>query len=1048
MGVSFRQFAVIVLWLAGGLGTCGAMAAPGPPLARDGVLDLRDWNAERDGPLNLSGTWRLNWGRFDDPAAPAAGATPVPVPGPWNAVAPGADGHATYTLTVLCRDAGPLAVLVPSQHSAMHLYVNGRLLVRHGRPAASPDAAEPRLGTELASLGDARCPLNVVAHVSNFDHRHGGMVRGIRIGAEAQLTRQRERGLATDIALMSGLSVMGVLPILFFAIRRRDTTSLWFGLFYLLLAVYIGFSGQRPLQHLALDLSWAAYLRFEYLGWYLAGPCFLLFARQLFPTEFTRRAVAGLIAAAALPALFVLFGPSRLYSYTVPWMQATTIVTALYAVAATSLAAWRRRPGAAVFASGIAVLAVSVVLGIAQYNVSLQSTAVPFGVVAFLFAPAFVLAQRFARALSVEELRAVEQRHRVNLLVRATKAGILDWDAPSNTLTYSDRYKEMLGHRADADTTGWPDFFEQVHDDDREAVRALFLSHLRDRSVRAGHRAHEPWQCRMRCADGSHRWVHAEALSLTGSDGRTLRYICSLIDITQSRETASRLEQQNETLKENVRLREEVERIARHDLKTPLNSILAVPRLLREQHRLQPDDEELLGIVERAGYRILDMVNLSLDLHKMEQGSYRFRPRAVDLLDVVKTVTTDVRGHAATKGLSLQVLLDGREPGTQERCYAWGEELLCYSILANLLKNAVEAAPEQSEITIALRTGESVYLRIHNEGSVPAPIRERFFDKYATAGKSSGTGLGTYSARLMSRTQQGDLSMLTDAAAGTTLVLRLRSVPPGHVPESRDAETLVEASSDARASELPAARVLVVDDDEYNLLVMRRYLPSPPLQVSTAVNGRAALDAAAAHAPHLILMDLEMPVMDGFEATFRLRERERSAKTARRCAIVALSSHDDARTQADAEDAGCDLYVTKPITKEALLDIVRRFVQPDAGDTEPAPPAAPLVAPPPTDAVCVDADLRDIVPSFLASRRTLLAALAEAAERGDSLQVRQQAHLLAGSFALYGFHWAAEQCRRIVRDGAQLDSPSVHESIAALRQHVDGVAIRYAEPLE
>src|SRR5688572_15125265 len=146
---------------------------------------------------------------------------------------------------------------------------------------------------------------------------------------------------------------------------------------------------------------------------------------------------------------------------------------------------------------------------------------------------ALLLAPRYARALRAEELRSVEQQQRVDLLMRATKAGLFDWDAVTNRTTYSERLKEMLGYSADTDTREWPLFFEFIHPDDRDGVRNLLLSQLRDRSKLSATRSHEPADYRVRKSDGGYLWVQAEAISLTGADGRTLRYICSFIDISE-----------------------------------------------------------------------------------------------------------------------------------------------------------------------------------------------------------------------------------------------------------------------------------------------------------------------------------------------------------------------------------------------------------------------------------------------------------------------------------------------------------------------------------
>jgi two-component sensor histidine kinase len=165
------------------------------------------------------------------------------------------------------------------------------------------------------------------------------------------------------------------------------------------------------------------------------------------------------------------------------------------------------------------------------------------------------------------------------------------------------------------------------------------------------------------------------------------------------------------------------------------------------------------------------MVNLSLDLFRMEEGTYRLRAQAVDLGAIVQTVTRELQAHARSKQVRLALDLP-REP-----VHAQGEELLCYSTLANLLKNALEASPDGGEVRITLRRssdgdGDAVALDIHNAGQVALELRDRFFEKYATHGKAGGTGLGAYSARLMARVQRGSLRMRSDEQ-GTTLSLRL-----------------------------------------------------------------------------------------------------------------------------------------------------------------------------------------------------------------------------------------------------------------------------------
>jgi PAS domain S-box-containing protein len=486
-----------------------------------------------------------------------------------------------------------------------------------------------------------------------------------------------------------------------------------------------------------------------------------------------------------------------------------------------------------------------------------------------------------------------------------------------------------------------------------------------------------------------------------------------------------------EALKESVRLRDEVERMSRHDLKTPLNSVIALSRLLRESGKLAPEDDELLSIIERAGYRILNMVNLSLDLFRMEQGSYQFRPQPIDLADVLGKAAADLESQAASKDVAVRVRQEGRP-------YARAEELLCYSMFANLLKNAIEAAPEGTEVSATIRTGGGhVRVDLHNAGAVPEEIRGRFFEKYVSTGKSGGLGLGTYSARLMARVQGGDITLRSSAQEGTTVTVSLGVAPEPFTVAARASPQAARAA-EPRVEELPPLRVLLVDDDEFNRLALRRYLPSPPLAVEMAVNGRAALRSARRQWPDVVFLDLEMPVMNGYKAARKLRELER-AEARRRCRIIAISSNDDSATIERALAAGCDQYLVKPAPRETLLRLLAGASAPAAAAAAGAPEPAP------SDEVRVDADLRARMPEFLASRRAVLDQMPQALASGDRVLFRRLAHRLAGSFALYGFRWAALQCKELEADAERGEAKELAERAAAVRGHLDTVVIRAVE---
>jgi len=214
--------------------------------------------------------------------------------------------------------------------------------------------------------------------------------------------------------------------------------------------------------------------------------------------------------------------------------------------------------------------------------------------------------------------------------------------------------------------------------------------------------------------------------------------------------TVTHLTAANEQLRQAAVFREEVEHVMHHDLKSPLSVILAAPDLIKMMGgSLTEKQLSYLEMIEGVGRRLLDMINRSLDLFKIEQGIYALRPETVDLLAVAREVISHSEALMCVKNLSAVVLIDDRPAAETDTFVVPGERLLCYSMLGNLVKNALEASPTGESVTIRFECGAALRISIRNRGAVPENVRERFFEKFSTSGKEQGTGLGTYSARLI-----------------------------------------------------------------------------------------------------------------------------------------------------------------------------------------------------------------------------------------------------------------------------------------------------------
>ncbi|MBF0370440.1 MAG: PAS domain-containing sensor histidine kinase [Magnetococcales bacterium] len=243
-------------------------------------------------------------------------------------------------------------------------------------------------------------------------------------------------------------------------------------------------------------------------------------------------------------------------------------------------------------------------------------------------------------------------------------------------------------------------------------------------------------------------------------------------DVTPEKKAAE-IERQYTALNELENLRRDVEQITRHDLKSPLTSIIGFSDILLHDERMAEEHKKLLKIIYKAGFKANRMINLSLDIFKMEKGTYQVMAEKIEVVPLLEEIIMGLESQIQAKSLTTRIHM-GEAPGAPPvPLFISGEESLCYNLFANLIKNAAEASPNDQPVTITLDGDALAVIKIHNFGVVPEEIRERFFEKYVTMGKKYGTGLGTYSAHMMAKTLGGKIEMVSTEGDGTTLTVTL-----------------------------------------------------------------------------------------------------------------------------------------------------------------------------------------------------------------------------------------------------------------------------------
>jgi CheY-like chemotaxis protein len=223
-------------------------------------------------------------------------------------------------------------------------------------------------------------------------------------------------------------------------------------------------------------------------------------------------------------------------------------------------------------------------------------------------------------------------------------------------------------------------------------------------------------------------------------------------------------------------VREDVENTTRHDIKGSLAGIVGMVHSLAEDPDMSAKHASQLRLVEKTAQQVMDMVNLSGELYKMEMGNFKLKASPVNVGEILHRIVDLSRNTFSDKRLTVEVDTD-TSVGT-ELPQALGDANLCYSLFQNLIKNACEAAPTGSRVVVALRDEDPLRVLVSNSGVVPNELRANFFDKFTTIGKKGGSGIGTYSAMMLAKAQNGNIAMDTsDERNHTELTVTL----PRHV---------------------------------------------------------------------------------------------------------------------------------------------------------------------------------------------------------------------------------------------------------------------------
>ncbi|HKD99654.1 MAG TPA: ATP-binding protein [Planctomycetota bacterium] len=443
-------------------------------------------------------------------------------------------------------------------------------------------------------------------------------------------------------------------------------------------------------------------------------------------------------------------------------------------------------------------------------------------------------------------------------------------------------------------------------------------------------------------------------------DGRTVRRFSAQIrdehgayfgrlylfeDVTARRKAEAELAAARDSAVQVSRMKSEFLANMSHEIRTPLNGVLGLTEIVLETD-LSPEQREYIEHVHASGSALLSLLNDILDLSKVEAGKLELESVAFALRHVVESAMQTLASRAIGKGLRFERIVEVDVPNR-----LLGDPTRLTQVLLNLLSNAIKFTSEGEVVLHASLMqsrpgGVVVHFAVRDTGTgIPSDKLNVIFEPFtqadgSTTRKYGGTGLGLTIARKIAEQMGGHLWAESEVGKGSTFRFTA-SFGLADAPASESAAPDVSArtpppapdaeSADATGAPVVAARVLVAEDNVVNQKVVARMLQKRGWEVELVSDGRTAVERALAGSFDVVLMDVQMPELDGFAATAEIRRREQGART--RVPIVALTAHAMKGDRERCIAGGMDDYLTKPIQSKELYALVERILAkpPSAG---------------------------------------------------------------------------------------------------------------------
>jgi PAS domain S-box-containing protein len=554
-----------------------------------------------------------------------------------------------------------------------------------------------------------------------------------------------------------------------------------------------------------------------------------------------------------------------------------------------------------------------------------------------LHSAAFLCANAIIRADLERELSVTNQANRLqltklNTVIQATKIGLWDMeiirDDPINNvnrITWSDEFRRILGFSDDSDFPNVINsFHNQLHPDDFERVTSAIGAHILDTTGQT------PYDIEYRVIKKSGEIAHLRATGETIRDkkGEPLHVAGAVMDITEAKNYLLNTEKLMEQAQAASKAKSEFLANMSHEIRTPMNAINGMTVIGKSATDISKKDY-CFGKIENASQHLLGVINDILDMSKIEASKFDLSDDEFDFEKMLQRVIHIITFHSDEKKQTLKVHIDDAIPRMLV-----GDDQHLAQVITNLLSNSVKFTPDYGVIELdAVLLGEdsgllTVRVSVKDNGIGISPSQQmNLFDSFHQADSRTsrifgGTGLGLAICKKIIEMMDGEITLQSELGKGSVFSFTFKTKRSAEAAESQS-----EASAfDESCGIFEGKRILIAEDVDVNREIIESLLESTHAQIVSVDNGVKAVEAFKVSDFDLVLMDVQMPKMDGYEATRTIRGIERGKTVAKPTPIIAMTANVFKESVDKCIESGMDTHIGKPFDVDELFGVLRKFL--------------------------------------------------------------------------------------------------------------------------